>query len=176
MHRSLTVRRAESADAQAIARVHVASWQAHYTGMLSPEFIERRSYGVRLAQWQSCLGDSNRITFVAALNGEIVGFASALQLDREADGYDAYLQTLYLMPQTTGHGVGKELFRALATTLVEGGRTSMALRTLTQNPARGFYERLGARLAPEGIRVDEGVFDDVVYVFDDLTRALRALA
>jgi len=170
----MIVREADGADAAAIARVHVASWQAHYAGLLSPEFIEQRSYDVRLAQWQACLEDRRRITFVAALNGEIAGFASALLLDRTAEGYDAYLQTLYLMPQTTGRGVGKELLRALVRKLVELGCTSMALRTLKQNPARAFYERLGARIVPEGIRIDEGVFDDVVYVFDDLTLALRA--
>jgi len=37
--------------------------------------------------------------------------------------------------------------------------------------ARSFYEKLGARLVPEGIAHDAGMFDDVVYAFDDL-RAL----
>jgi len=49
----------------------------------------------------------------------------------------------------------------------------MVLRTLRLNPGRAFYERLGARLLPEGVNIDAGVFDDVAYAFDDLRRLLR---
>ena len=38
--------------------------------------------------------------------------------------------------------------------------------------ARKFYERLGARLVPEGIARDAGKFDDVVYAFDDVGSVL----
>ena len=44
----------------------------------------------------------------------------------------------------------------------------MVLRVLRRNPARAFYERFGARLAPDGLTIDAGLFDDVIYAFPDL--------
>jgi ribosomal protein S18 acetylase RimI-like enzyme len=89
-------------------------------------------------------------------------------LDAAADGFDSYLQTLYLLPGVTGGGIGRELLVHAARMLAEQGRKSMALRVLVKNPARRFYERLGARVVPEGLRIDEGQFDDLVYAFDDV--------
>jgi hypothetical protein len=43
---------------------------------------------------------------------------------------------------------------------------------MRRNPARAFYERLGATLVPGGLTIDAGQFDDVVYAFSDL-RMLR---
>jgi hypothetical protein len=50
------------------------------------------------------------------------------------------------------------------------------LRVVRENlAARTFYERLGARLVPDGISVDAGLFDDVVYAFDNLGALERTL-
>ncbi|MFC6592160.1 hypothetical protein ACFP81_09220 [Deinococcus lacus] len=35
------IRRAEAADAPALARIHVQSWRETYTGLLAPDFLER---------------------------------------------------------------------------------------------------------------------------------------
>lgn len=155
-------------DADAIARVHVASWEAAYRGIMDDELIDARTIDVRREQWKSSLGEPRRITLVAcAEGGEIVGFASAVLLESDSR-FDSYLQTLYLVPAAWHRGIGRALLRELAARLHSNGVRSMALRTLRLNPARAFYERLGARLVAEGIGNDDGIFDDVVYAFDDI--------
>lgn len=171
MDGGVLIRRAEPGDAEAIARVHVASWHAAYRGILPDEQIAARSLVVRIAQWTAAVRQSDRVTLVACdASGTIEGFASALSLDSGASSFDSYLQTLYLMPDARGHGLGRRLLAAMARTLMERGSSNMVLRTLRLNPARRFYERLGARLVPEGIVNDAGEYDDVVYAFDDLSR------
>ena len=64
------------------------------------------------------------------------------------------------------------LLRALAADLVLQNCKNMALRVLRANPARAFYEHLGARLVPGGISNDAGLFDDAVYAFDDISTLL----
>lgn len=80
------------------------------------------------------------------VDGEVLGFAGAQMLDAAQCGFDSYLATLYLKPELKRQGLGR------------------ALR---------FYEKLGARLIPQGVGVEAGHFDDVVYAFDDL-KALAA--
>jgi GNAT superfamily N-acetyltransferase len=166
---STFVRLADDKDADAIAQVHVASWHATYRGILPDEQIAARTVEVRRAQWAACIEEADRITLVACdEDGGVQGFASAILLDGSDNGFQSYLQTLYLWPDKQNRGIGRQLLHELVTRLRAAGAKNMALRTLRRNPARGFYERLGARPAPEGIAHDAGLFDDVVYAFDDL--------
>ncbi len=138
------VRTAEAGDARGIAEVQVAAWQEAFAGL--------------------------RVTLVACGESELVtGFASAMLIN---DGrFRSYLHTLYVLPDHWGRGIGRALVLALSARLLDLGIHNMVLRTLRLGAARRFYERLGARIVPEGFPHDDGQFDDVVYAFDDL-RAL----
>lgn len=78
---------------------------------------------------------------------------------------------LYVETRSVRRGIGERLLRAMAWELARGGSSALALRTLRLNPARGFYERLGARLVPSGFDLEASELDDLVYGFDDV-RAL----
>ncbi len=168
---AIRIRIATLDDADAIAHVHVASWNSSYRGILADEVIDARTVETRRAMWSAALQhQTDRITLVACTEtGTVVGFAGALLLNPPDRGFESYLQTLYLLEDAKGHGIGRRLLRDLATKLHDADVRNMALRVLRRNPARQFYERLGARLVPGGIGIDEGVFkDDVVYAFDDI--------
>ena len=64
--------------------------------------------------------------------------------DYEPLPFDAYLQAIYLLAGRQRRGAGRALLGAIARDLIAQGRRSMALHVLATNPARGFYERLGA--------------------------------
>jgi ribosomal protein S18 acetylase RimI-like enzyme len=163
------VRRATADDAQVIASVHVASWEENYRGILEDRMFEERPLEVRVAQWVSVLCKADRVTFVAEeRGGTVAGFASGLVCTPPVQGFDAYLGAIYLIARTKERGIGRALVRAIAAEFLEKGCKNMALRVLRENPARAFYERLGARLVPEGAPIEAGIFDDVVYAFDDL--------
>ncbi len=167
------VRAARLDDSADIARVHLAGWRENYRGILEDARIERHTLASRTATWHAALAEPQRIVLVACDEHEtIVGFASALRLAPARDGFDAYLQALYFTTAAKGRGGGRALLRALAQHLIRAAAANMALRVLRNNaPARVFYERLGARLVPEGCSIEAGGFDDLVYAFDDL-RAL----
>lgn len=164
----ITVRKATAADVDAIARVHVASWEA-YRGLMPDEDIDRRTVDVRREQWARAIDARERVTLVACdESGVVQGFAGSILLDAAESGFDGYLQTLYLLPAAQRRGIGRILLHAMTEELSDAGLRTMALRVLRLNPARAFYERFGARLAPEGIANDAGTFDSVVYAFDEL--------
>jgi GNAT superfamily N-acetyltransferase len=166
----ILIRAAHAGDAQAIARVHVASWDAFYRDILPAAEFDKRPLSVREAQWAQSLSDPQRRTLVGIdTDGMVKGFASAVLLDG-SEGFDSYLQTLYLLREFAGQRHGRALLIAMANELLAAGKRNMVLRTLRLNPARQFYERLGARFLSEDTPIDAGHFDDVAYAFDDLSR------
>lgn len=170
------IRAATSADADAIAQVHYAAWNESYRGLLPDELIDARTLETRRRQWHDLLDRDDRITVVADTQDGVLGFSSALVLAPPVDGFCAYLQTLYLVSAAKRQGVGSALLGAVATSLSQRSCTNLVLRVVRENlSARRFYERLGAHPVPQGISVDAGIFDDVVYAFDDIGALIRNL-
>jgi GNAT superfamily N-acetyltransferase len=119
--------------------------------------------------WKELLAETKRTTLSALDDaGTVCGFASAFTLDELHAGFDCFLQMLYVDESLKRHGLGRALLGAIAAAMRDAGCRSMALRTLRGNPARGFYEHVGARSVP-ALDIDEGALDDVVYGFDDLS-------
>jgi ribosomal protein S18 acetylase RimI-like enzyme len=169
----LRVRRAAHDDIPSIAAVHVASWNDHYRGILDDDEIDKRTIEYRIEGWRNTFDEPGELTYVAETSaGAMVGFASALVMPTAPDGFDCYLGLLYLAADAKGKGIGRALLRALAADLVQQNCKNMALRVLRANPSRAFYEHLGARLVPGGVSNDAGLFDDVVYAFDDISALL----
>lgn len=166
-------RRAAVADIGAIARIHVAGWQNNYRGLMPDELLDSRTFAFRKNMWAKLLAETKRTTLVAVESGNVVcGFASAFFLDEPHDGFDCFLQMLYVDETLKRGGLGRALLGATAREMLAAGRRAMALRTLRLNPSRGFYEHLGARLL-QRLDVDESPLDDVAYGFDELALLVK---
>jgi GNAT superfamily N-acetyltransferase len=163
----IRVRRAELSDVPSIAGIHVAAWHHAYRGLVPDEAFETRTIERRLQQWESVLRGASDFVLVGCDEAQQVrGFASASL--KPGGGFESYLETLYVAPEMWGRGIGRALLASISATMRNRGATNMALRTLRLGKARTFYERLGARLVPEGISHDHGPFDAVVLAFDSL--------
>jgi GNAT superfamily N-acetyltransferase len=84
---------------------------------------------------------------VAELDGEVVGFALWYVTFSTWKGLAGlWLEDLFVRPSARGHGLGKELLRALAAICVERGYARFEWWVLDWNvDAQGFYRSLGAR-------------------------------
>ena len=169
------VRRATVADAAAVARTHVASWQVGYAGLLPDELLSGLSVEARTSTWTNQLDGTSpaAATLVAALHGAVVGFASVgPSRDPDATAATGELWALYSHPESWGLGVGSALLAAASDELRRLGLARHAtLWVLTGNDrARRFYERHGWR--PDGEhRVEwrgEVPLDEVRYAKADL--------
>ncbi len=164
------IRPATFADAQAIARVHVQSWEETYRGILPDATLDARPLSVRVAHWRDWLSRTGRWTFVSESNDEVNGFACAF-LNHDEAGFDAILSTLYVLRRAQRRGIARALLREVASELLRAKIRSMWLLTLRdRNPARTFYERVGAKLLreePAPVSLGEGVMD-AVYGFRDV--------
>jgi ribosomal protein S18 acetylase RimI-like enzyme len=139
-------RPAVPSDADAIARVHAASWQEAYRDLLPSDFLAGLSVESRAARWVANLaGVTATRTRVALVDGEVCGFASVGPCrDPDLDGSGAWeVYALYLSPGVLGRGIGRDLMAA-ALGDVPPEATTVTLWVLAGNVrARAFYEAAG---------------------------------
>jgi len=145
---TVTIRRAVPEDASAIADVHVASWRTTYPGIVDQAYIDGLSVDVRTVTWARRLEESEAsasdILVATDTARGIVGFASGGLLREPMAEFDGELHAIYLLASVQRAGVGRRLVREWAVRAVGRGLRAAIVRVLTANPARAFYERLGA--------------------------------
>jgi GNAT superfamily N-acetyltransferase len=141
--RLVSIRLAGVADAAAIAHVHVRSWLTTYEGIVPAAHLATLNEGERTLLWQDWLRRDISV-FVAECAGEVVGFAGGGPIREPRENYDSELYTLYLLKEAQGRGAGKALLGQVARGLMSQGHVSMLVWVLAQNPAAGFYSKMGA--------------------------------
>lgn len=143
----LIVRKATVSDAQAIATVHVASWQVTYRGHMDDAFLDALTPESRAQMWIAALaGGIPRLgILVAEVENKIVGFCSTGQnRDTDARQQSGELFAIYVDPDHSREGIGTALLTNAEEAMRKGGFTSATLWVLRENSAaRSFYERAG---------------------------------
>lgn len=154
----MRIREALPRDAEAIADIHVRSWQTAYRGQLTDDYLDSLSVEERLEQHRRALeAPGEHRTWVAEERGRVVGFAvTGPSQDADADERTGELYALYLDPERFGRGIGKRLLERAVEDLRDRGFRTATLWVLGSNEAgRRFYEREGWRA--DGLTTSERV-------------------
>jgi ribosomal protein S18 acetylase RimI-like enzyme len=139
------IRAATVEDAEAIATVHVLSWQSTYRGIMPEKFLSELSVERRSSMWRKSLRAGTPSVLVAYTNEAIAGWI-AFGACRDADKGSAWaeVQALYILPEFWGKGIGKRLSDSARRSLRNAGYSFVALWVLSENHhARAFYNRIG---------------------------------
>lgn len=147
------VRAAQPADAGPIARVHVASWQHAYRGILPDAYLASLSVDQRSAMWAASIANGSPTVLVAEADETVAGFA-AIGPCRDADAAgDLEIWAIYLAPDYWSQGLGHALWRASHAFAIQRSAGRLSLWVFANNPrARRFYERSGARVEPGSVK------------------------
>jgi ribosomal protein S18 acetylase RimI-like enzyme len=138
------VRPATLEDAEAIARVHVATWRSAYRDLLPADFLASLSEANHAERWTRFIGEGSNRVFVAEEPEGVVGFASGGRERAGESGYAGELYAIYVLEDAERRGHGHDLVRALAGALREMYLPDMIVWVLRDNAkARRFYESLG---------------------------------
>ena len=154
----MVVREATPADAEAVAVVHVRSWQAAYAGVLPDEFLAELEIVPRRNLWEREIAGSDGsvpAVLVAETSTAVVGFVHvrATRDDDAADVPTGEVTSIYVDPGHWSEGVGQALLTAAESRLRESGFQRATLWVLVDNDrARRFYEAAGWR--PDGAEKD----------------------
>jgi ribosomal protein S18 acetylase RimI-like enzyme len=145
----VTLRRAISADAPAIARAHVASWQEAYPGIVPASHLQGFTIERTTERLRQSLASGAEETYVAEHDGEILGFLTLgdcrdTDVDQQTTGE---IWGIYLSPEYWRKGIGRFLSEQGEAMLVSRGRSFATLWVLDANAqARRFYEAMGFEL------------------------------
>ena len=154
----MLLRPAEPADAIAVARVHVRSWQRAYRKLLPDDYLDQLRPEDRAEKYDfASLDPFKPRTIVAVEDGLIYGFATTMP-SRDSDLPDhGELVALYVDPEQWGRGIGVALISAARGHLFELGFHNAVLWVLKGNlHAERFYQNDG--WVPNGLRRTDSVW------------------
>jgi L-amino acid N-acyltransferase YncA len=162
------IRTATQQDASAIAHVHVQSWLTTYAGIVPDDHLASLNEAEHVLLWQDWLIRDIQ-TYVAELDGEVVGFISGGQIREPLQEYDAELFAIYLVHQAQRRGLGTALLQKLAQSLRAKEFKGMAVWVLERNPAKHFYQKSGAALVTtKEIEIGGVLLQEVALAWPDL--------
>jgi ribosomal protein S18 acetylase RimI-like enzyme len=173
----ITIRPARLGDARGIARLDVETWRTTYAGVLSDTYLVGLSEQRREIGWRSVILREPRDVRVAVdPAGAILGFGSCGP-NRGDRFFAGEVFTLYVAPDWQNQGIGRRLLITLFRRLVAAGRHSAILWVLRDNPARFFYERLGAQqVSRKSLAVGGAAIAAIAYGWRDLPGFLAAVS
>ena len=141
----VSYRSATEKDIEGIASLHARSWQEHYRGALSDDFLDEHALSDRKLVWSERLqnSDPGQKVIVALSDGIIEGFVCVFL--EHSQSYGTLLDNLHVASKLKGHGIGTQLMLMAAEAISERLPDSgMYLWVLDQNhDAIRFYENLG---------------------------------
>lgn len=139
------VREACVDDAAVIAKVHVASWQSAYRGIMPDSLLDQLSVAEWTKRWETILQPSARLTLVLENDGQIRGWASMGPCrDEDKEPCSGELYGIYLDPAFGSSGLGTILYRRVEELMRESGFTESRLWVLEANErGRRFYKKVG---------------------------------
>jgi GNAT superfamily N-acetyltransferase len=151
---SVSIHRATTADARAIAEITVQGWRDAYREILPAAYLAALTIEARAIGWRAWLLAATDATpaWVAAADGRALGFVSAgPPRDDKVEEPAAEIYALYVRTEVHGRGIGRRLLQAATEYLRARGATTLVLWVFEANaPARTFYEGLDWR--PDGAR------------------------
>lgn len=166
------VRLAEPRDVPALARVHVESWHAAYTGIISPQNLaattQRRSL-VRFRGYFVSGGQERSLMQVLEDDSGVVGYANSGVSYSNELGARGEVFELYLLPEAQGRGGGRKLLSAALWSLSAWRLMPVIVWALADNHrARRFYLGMrGRELAHGSTRVGDQRLARVGYLWSD---------
>ena len=173
----MRIRACRQADAHAISRVYVQTWQDTYLGILPFGYL----YSMSIARLERGLLDGlqrrQMVSYVAEEGGKLVGFISGGYERRDDPIYSGEIYELYVLKDHQRQGVGSELVSSLVAQFKHCGIYSMLVQVLDANPYRRFYEKInGIYLRNSRIHFAGEILDLAVYGWIDtgLIRDLTA--
>jgi GNAT superfamily N-acetyltransferase len=165
----MIVRPAHPLDADGIGRVHVASWQSTYAGLIDEGFLAKMSAKRHADNHRELMADPRTFYLVAEDRTDgIVGFVTGGPERQRDPDFTGEIYALYLLQHHQRKGLGQMLVQFSALRLRAMGHISLLIWVLSRNPAEGFYQHLGGkklRSAPTTVGRQE--VEEVAYVWPD---------
>jgi len=143
---SVRIRPAQPDDAAAIARIHVAAWQAAYAGIIDAAYLAALSTAPRETYWVQAIAQGRpRLLLAQDGNGAVAGWIAFGDCrDTDAPATRGEVWAIYVDPARWSQGAGQALWQQAREQLQQQGKDEASLWVLAANQrAIRFYAALG---------------------------------
>ncbi|HWC75533.1 MAG TPA: GNAT family N-acetyltransferase [Gemmatimonadales bacterium] len=147
--RAVRLRRATPADAAAVGRIHVESWNVAYRGIMPDDVIARTDLAYRTQFWAERIADTEWPIFIIEEDGNSVAFCQMVSTKDPDDDPTrvGHITSIHVLPQLRGRGHGRALMDHVLREFARRGFREVTLWVLEENrKARAFYEQYGFEL------------------------------
>lgn len=150
----MTIRPATYNDIPAINAMAQVVFRQTYRDILSPQQMEFMMDWMYSPENLASQMDGGHRFFLAEDDSSPQGYVSVRPDGMDTDGAPVFhLEKIYVMPSAQGHGLGKALFETAVAAVrdaVNGTQARMELNVNRNNPAVGFYKKLGMTILRQG--------------------------
>jgi GNAT superfamily N-acetyltransferase len=120
-------------------------------------------------RWQARLTEKKAIILVAEDEAGVFGFAAGGSIVHPVEGYEGELAAIYLLASYQRKGAGAALTRRMAEELRRQGFGNMVVWVLRENPACGFYVRMGGvQVAEQPIEIGGKALPELAFGWPDI--------
>lgn len=148
------------AGVDAVEAIVDVTFQSFEDAFSKPFYMEREA---TVHRWKAYIRKEHhprdakdpRIVYVSIINGEIVGFVAGHLTERL--GLEGELQSIYILPEHQGQGLGTELVIVLAKWFKKWNAKMVCVDH--KDGSEGFYIKLGARFNNHGWLVWDNFLD-----------------
>lgn len=170
MSQSFRIRPADAEDLPMIGEILVETWRHAFRGIIEDAYLVGMSEEDQALRHTRRMGTKG-VSYQAGVDADgLIGFANYGPARGPATAGVMELYALYIRPAAQGAGLGKALVRAVARDCLASGANGLFAWVLTDNPNRGFYERLSATVAAKGsVRVGNRDYEQLAYLWPNLT-------
>ena len=143
----------QSDDLFKLSAVYEQSWKCAYKGIVPQDYLD----SIPAGRWASGIYKPEPNNLVMTDSGKIIGTSCYCRSRWERFSDFGEVVSLYLLPEYTGRGYGRQLLERAVTELNALGYEQILLWVLEENlNARGFYEKLGFAQTDERMYFDIG--------------------
>lgn len=181
----VAIRPATYEDRFALARILIDATESAFRGRVPDRCLGWLTVEESAGNWglnfENGVLRAGEHLYVAKVAGtDVIGLAmaggrspEAVEAVEAAQDYPHELRVLQVDPAWQRRGVGRRLVATIAEALALEGGSKLLVGILAENPNRGFYERLGARLIGTRPYNWEGYLtEELLFAWDDLSALL----
>lgn len=140
----MEIRFAQPEDLQQIAQLYISNHKKTYRGLLADEYLEGLTLEYGLDKWTRYSAEHDGKIWVACDQGNFAGFAAGMEDTSLPDTW--YLDSLHVLPEARGKGVGTRLIIEMGRYALENGYAKMSICIVRGNDTAGaLYRKLGAK-------------------------------
>jgi ribosomal protein S18 acetylase RimI-like enzyme len=138
----IVIRKATIEDAYGIEFVGANSWYETHTDLMPKSYLEERIKTVeeKIPRAQKLLSNVDTY-YVATHNNKVIGILYFDKSQNEKYSNHGYLNSIYVLKEYHGLGLGKQLFIKCLEELINMGYNDMYLECLVGSPTQSFYEK-----------------------------------